>query len=57
MGYSRTGKGTRIELISGDVRVMVIGGGSEEILSDLAFVQERRDLEEIERERATRSKL
>lgn len=48
MGYSRTGKGARIEQISRDVRVMVVGGGSEEILNDLAFVQERRDLEDIE---------
>ncbi|CZR54816.1 related to acyl-CoA dehydrogenase [Phialocephala subalpina] len=50
MGYSRTGKGARIEQISRDVRVMVVGGGSEEILSDLAFSQERRDLEALGRE-------
>lgn len=31
LGYSRTGKGARIEQISRDVRVMVVGGGSEEI--------------------------
>jgi alkylation response protein AidB-like acyl-CoA dehydrogenase len=47
LGYSRTGKGARIEQISRDMRVMVVGGGSEEILSELAFVQEKRDLEDI----------
>jgi alkylation response protein AidB-like acyl-CoA dehydrogenase len=51
LGYSRTGKGARIEQISRDVRVMVVGGGSEEILSDLAFAQENRDLEEILKEK------
>lgn len=39
-GYSKSGKGARIEQISRDVRVMVVGGGSEEILQDLAVVQE-----------------
>ena len=57
LGYSRTGKGARIEQISRDMRVMVVGGGSEEILSELAFVQERRDLEEIQNEGAVQSKL
>ncbi|EON63137.1 hypothetical protein W97_02364 [Coniosporium apollinis CBS 100218] len=57
LGYSRTGKGARIEQISRDVRVMVVGGGSEEILSELAFVQEKRDLEEIENEKTVRSRL
>lgn len=47
LGYSRTGQGARIEQISRDVRVMVVGGGSEEILSDLAFKQEKRDLEAL----------
>lgn len=47
LGYSRTGKGSRIEQISRDVRVMVVGGGSEEILNELAFVQERLDLKSI----------
>lgn len=56
MGYSRTGKGARIEQISRDMRVMVIGGGSEEILSELALVQESRDLVELEAE-ALKSKL
>lgn len=49
LGYSRTGKGARIEQISRDVRVMVVGGGSEEILSELAFAQEGKDLESISR--------
>ncbi|KAJ6072666.1 hypothetical protein N7467_010751 [Penicillium canescens] len=40
LGYSKNGRGSRIEQISRDVRVMVVGGGSEEILSDLAVNQE-----------------
>jgi alkylation response protein AidB-like acyl-CoA dehydrogenase len=40
LGYSKNGRGARIEQISRDVRVMVVGGGSEEILSDLAIGQE-----------------
>jgi alkylation response protein AidB-like acyl-CoA dehydrogenase len=55
LGYSRTGKGARVEQISRDVRVLVVGGGSEEILSDLAFRQEERDLVSITR--STKSKL
>jgi alkylation response protein AidB-like acyl-CoA dehydrogenase len=51
LGYSRTGKGARIEQISRDARVMVVGGGSEEILSELAFAQEKRDLLEISQRR------
>lgn len=43
-GYARTGKGARIEQISRDVRVMVVGGGSEEILSDLAVKLEMKEL-------------
>ena len=36
-GYQRgSGKGSRVEQISRDVRVNVVGGGSEEILIDLA---------------------
>ena len=57
LGYARTGKGARIEQISRDVRVMVVGGGSEEILSELALAQETRDLFEIEKERISQSKL
>ncbi|KAL3460202.1 acyl-CoA dehydrogenase/oxidase [Aspergillus heterothallicus] len=40
LGYSKQGRGARIEQISRDVRVMVVGGGSEEILSELAVSQE-----------------
>jgi alkylation response protein AidB-like acyl-CoA dehydrogenase len=57
LGYSRTGKGARIEQISRDVRVMVVGGGSEEILSQLAFLQEKKDLSSIHQERSGKSKL
>ncbi|KAF7168501.1 hypothetical protein CNMCM6106_003668 [Aspergillus hiratsukae] len=42
LGYSKNGRGARIEQISRDVRVMVVGGGSEEILSDLAVREEIR---------------
>ncbi|KAK5989571.1 Acyl-CoA dehydrogenase AFT10-1 [Cladobotryum mycophilum] len=47
VGYSRNGRGARVEQISRDVRVMVIGGGSEEILTDLAFSQEERALAKL----------
>lgn len=40
LGYSKGGKGARIEQISRDVRVLVVGGGSEEIMSDLVVRQE-----------------
>ncbi|OAP62027.1 hypothetical protein AYL99_04230 [Fonsecaea erecta] len=39
-GYQRSGLGARVEQISRDLRMMVVGGGSEEILQDLAFRQE-----------------
>lgn len=39
-GYNKAGKGARIEAISRDVRVFVVGGGSEEILRELAVKQE-----------------
>lgn len=42
--YAKSGKGARIEQISRDVRVHVVGGGSEEIMSDLAVRQEARDV-------------
>jgi alkylation response protein AidB-like acyl-CoA dehydrogenase len=35
-GYQRGGVGARVEQISRDLRMMVVGGGSEEILEDLA---------------------
>ena len=43
-GYSKSGRGARIEQISRDVRVHVVGGGSEEIMCDLAVRQEVRDV-------------
>lgn len=52
-GYSKSGRGARIEQISRDVRVHVVGGGSEEIMSSLAVRQEARDV----KLRAEKSKL
>ncbi|CZT13932.1 related to acyl-CoA dehydrogenase [Rhynchosporium agropyri] len=46
-GYAKHGPGARIEQISRDVRVLVIGGGSDEILSEMSLSQERKDLEKI----------
>lgn len=43
-GYSKSGRGARIEQISRDVRVHVVGGGSEEIMTSLAVRQEARDV-------------
>lgn len=40
LGYSKYGRGGRVEQISRDVRIMVVGGGSDEILSDLAVREE-----------------
>ena len=37
LGYSKGGRGGRIEQISRDLRVLVVGGGSHEILTDLAI--------------------
>ncbi|OJD19654.1 hypothetical protein AJ78_00386 [Emergomyces pasteurianus Ep9510] len=48
-GYNKSGKGARIEQISRDVRVYVVGGGSEEILSDLAVRQEIKNLYDSQR--------
>ena len=39
-GYSRGGVGGDVEQISRDLRMMVVGGGSEEILNDLAYKEE-----------------
>lgn len=50
LGYSKNGRGSRIEQISRDVRVMVIGGGSEEILSDLAVTQEIKETAKLEKQ-------
>ena len=41
-GYQRGGPGRVVEQISRDLRMMVVGGGSEEIISDLAVRQEIR---------------
>merc|ERR1712032_695050 len=38
-GYTRTGKGQRVERIYREVRVFAIGGGSEEIMLNLASSQ------------------
>lgn len=53
-GYSKTGRGNRVEQISRDFRVLVVGGGSEEILTDLGFRQEVRFLKQ---KAAKKSKL
>jgi alkylation response protein AidB-like acyl-CoA dehydrogenase len=37
--YSRGGKGARVEQISRDVRLLVVSGGSEEILMDMIVNQ------------------
>lgn len=42
LGYSRGGKGGRVEQISRDVRVLVVSGGSEEILMDMVAKAEKR---------------
>lgn len=47
LGYSKDGRGARVEQISRDVRVMVVGGGSEEILTDLAINQEMKTINRI----------
>jgi alkylation response protein AidB-like acyl-CoA dehydrogenase len=39
-GYQRGGVGAIVEQISRDLRMMVVGGGSEEIIADLAVRQE-----------------
>jgi alkylation response protein AidB-like acyl-CoA dehydrogenase len=39
-GYQKGGPGAAVEQMSRDLRMMVVGGGSEEIISDLAVRQE-----------------
>ncbi|KAF2767937.1 acyl-CoA dehydrogenase NM domain-like protein [Teratosphaeria nubilosa] len=39
-GYQRGGPGAPVEQMSRDLRMMVVGGGSEEIIADLAVRQE-----------------
>ena len=48
LGYSKNGRGARIEQVSRDVRVMVVGGGSEEILSELSVNQEIRAMKKLD---------
>ncbi|GLI79132.1 hypothetical protein PoHVEF18_007458 [Penicillium ochrochloron] len=42
LGYSRQGQGQRVEQISRDVRVLVVSGGSEEILLDMIAKQQHK---------------
>ncbi|CAL5869154.1 uncharacterized protein PFLUO_LOCUS3382 [Penicillium psychrofluorescens] len=42
LGYSKQGQGQRVEQISRDVRVLVVSGGSEEILLDMIAKQQRK---------------
>ncbi|KAF2802368.1 acyl-CoA dehydrogenase NM domain-like protein [Mytilinidion resinicola] len=42
LGYSRGGAGGRVEQISRDVRVLVVSGGSEEILMDMVAKSQKR---------------
>ena len=46
-GYARFGKGVRIEQISRDVRILCVGGGSEEILQELSYKEEVKVLKKI----------
>lgn len=48
LGYSKSGRGARIEQISRDVRVLVVGGGSEEILTDLSVSQEVKAMTQLQ---------
>lgn len=48
LGYSKEGRGARIEQISRDVRVMTVGGGSEEILVNLAVSQDLKTVQQLE---------
>ena len=49
LGYQRnTGRGARIEQISRDLRVIVVGGGSEEILIDLGIRQQIKIMKNVE---------
>lgn len=44
-GYNKAGKGARVEQISRDARVHVVGGGSEEIMQGLALQEETKALQ------------
>ena len=39
-GYNKAGRGAKVEQISRDLRVHVVGGGSEEIMMSLALAEE-----------------
>ena len=52
LGYSKGGKGGRIEQISRDLRMFVVGGGSEEIMTQLALRQEVEDLKRYSKSRS-----
>ncbi|EED12838.1 acyl-CoA dehydrogenase [Talaromyces stipitatus ATCC 10500] len=53
-GYNKGGKGVRVEQISRDVRVHVVGGGSEEIMMGLALQEEIKALKS--RQKASQEK-
>ena len=42
LGYSQGGVGGRVEQISRDIRVLVVSGGSEEILMDMIAKQQKK---------------
>jgi hypothetical protein len=46
-GYALAGRGARIEQISRDLRVIVVGGDSGDILAGLAVAQEVRALAKL----------
>ncbi|KAF7170061.1 hypothetical protein CNMCM5623_002629 [Aspergillus felis] len=56
-GYNKSGKGARIEQISRDARVHVVGGGSEEIMMGLALQEETKALKTRRQALEKRSKL
>lgn len=43
IGYQRGGRGGRVEQISRDLRVMCVGGGSDEIMGDLGLRMAERE--------------
>jgi hypothetical protein len=57
LGYSRGGKGGRVEQISRDARMFVVGGGSDEIMTELALKQETNDLKAFAKAGTGASKL
>jgi alkylation response protein AidB-like acyl-CoA dehydrogenase len=55
VGYSKRCRGGRVEQISRDVRMLVVGGGSEEIMISLALRQHLRDVENLAQKSLSRS--